>query len=202
MSDENPVADNAEATSANAETNVEATSQDPVKTELEKIKQKGEGKTELEKALYKKQQVEKRIRELKGETDDVITDDEDDKPVTVGMLKNIQKEQAQSTALQMADDISDENERDLVKHYLSTKIIPSGNPSEDLRFARAAVNSIKNGQIAEELARKGSAKTHSSATSAPAKDETEFTPTEEEAAFMRPPFNLKKEDIIKARQTQ
>ena len=201
MIDETPVAADAGATPASdGGTTPPELPQDVIKDELDKIKQKGEGKTELERALHKKQELDKQIRKLRGETGEEI-DDDDDKPVTVGMLKNIQKEQAQKTALQMADEISDEHERDLVKHYLSTKIIPSGNPNEDLKFARSAVNSIKNSQIAEELMRKGQPKTHNSGTSGPAPSEDEFKPTPEEAEFMRS-FKLTKEDILKARQAE
>ena len=68
-----------------------------------------------------------------------------------------------------------------------------------IKLATAAVNSLKNSQIAEETERKKNPKNHQDGPGAPAKPETSFTPTAEEAIFMSPPYNMTKEDIIKAR---
>lgn len=118
------------------------------------------------------------------------------------MLKRREAENAQKTALQLAESIEDPNERELTKHYLETRVRPSGNPQEDLRFARAAVNSIKNGQVVEEILRKPEAAHHGTGSGGPAKKpEGEFKPTEEEAQFMRA-YGLSKEQILKAREQQ
>lgn len=176
--------------------------QDPLKTELEKV-QKKEGRTHDEKILYKFNELKKEVKErglLPEEADPVETAD-DDSPVTVGMLKKMQQDAAAKTALQLADDISDESERELTKHHLSNSIRPTGNPSEDLRRARAIVNEVKNRQIVEEITRKTPAKAYSSASSAPLR-QTIIEPelSAEELAFTRPPFNMTKEQILKTRK--
>ena len=79
--------------------------------------------------------------------------------------------------------------------------MPSGNAQEDLRDARRMVNSVRNEQIVTELNRKTPPKNHSSGSSGPAKQtepETELTAVE--MRFMKPPFNVKKADILKARK--
>lgn len=184
-------------------------SQDPVKGELDKIQKKGKGKTELEKAIFTKRQIEKRIAELKGDTGEEGTPDEDDSaPVTVGMLKKMQKEQVVQSALSLAEEqITDEHELELTKHHLSNTIKPSGNAQEDFRNARAIVNAVKNKQITEEAQRKTVAKRTSAGSSAPGKLEDHFEPTTEELTMMRfkgydgKPL-LSKEDIVKARKLQ
>lgn len=185
-------------------------SQDPIKSELDKIQKKGKGKTELEKAIFTKKQIEKRIAELKGETGDEELPEEvdDNAPVTVGMLKKIQKEQTVKTALALSEDIEDEHEKELTKYHLQNTIKPSGNAQEDFRNARTLVNALKNKQIIEEVGRKPkTVKRTSSGGSAPAKYEEPFEPTAEELKMMSfkgldgKPL-LTKEDILKSRQTQ
>lgn len=184
------------------ETTETVVEQDPLKTELEKV-QKKEGRTHDEKILYKFNELKKEVKErglLPEEADPVETAD-DDSPVTVGMLKKMQQDAAAKTALQLADDISDETERELTKHHLSNSIRPTGNPSEDLRRARAIVNEVKNRQIVEEITRKTPAKAYSSAGSAPLR-QTIIEPelSAEELTFTRPPFNMTKEQILKTRK--
>lgn len=176
--------------------------QDPVEKELKKVREKGSGKTELEKALFTKQQIDKRIAELSKESgiEEPISED-DESPVTVGMLKKLEKERSAKTSLQIADDIEDENERELVKHHLANTIRPSGNPQEDLKIARSLVNAVKNKQLIEEAQRKTPARSYSSGTGAPAKpSDGVFEPTAEEVSFMRAPFNMTQKDVIAARK--
>jgi len=175
--------------------------QDPIQEELEKVKRKGEGKTELERAIFKKQQIEKRIAELGGDSGDVESDFDEDKPVTVKMLREMEEQKAQKTSLQLAEEIENEHERELTKYYLSNTIKSSGNPSEDYKMARALVNSKKNSQIAEEIARRPVAKQFSSATSGATRYEGEFTPTEEEARLMKW-GGLTKEEVIASRKAE
>lgn len=190
------------------ETEKEEPSQNPVKTELEKVQKKGKGRTELEKAIFTKQQIEKRIAELKGETGEENLPEEDDSaPVTVGMLKKIQKEQTVKTALSLAEEqITDQHELELTKYHLQNTIKPSGNAQEDFRNAQALVNAVKNKQILEEVGRKPkTVKRTSSGGSAPGKHEEAFEPTPEELKMMSfkgldgKPL-LTKEDVIKARR--
>lgn len=169
--------------------------QDSLKTELDKVQRKG--RTKVEKLQYTKKRIDEQLKELGVE--DEIEDDEDEKPVTVGMLKKIQAQTATKTALQLADEIPNETERELTKYHLENTIRSTGNPQEDFTLAQNQVNAVKNKQILEELGRKTTPPTHGSNAGAPANKEKqeEFTP--EEQSFMKPPFNLTKEAVIKAR---
>ncbi len=175
----------------------------PVKEALERVQKKGEGRTELEKARFTRQQIDKRIAELESDEGATPLEDEDDsKPVTIGDLKKLEREQSKKTALNLADEIEDEAERELAKHYLTNTIRPSGNPKEDLRVARQLVNAEKNKQLIEQAQKKNSAPSMSNSSGAPANFEESFEPTPEELVYMRPPFNLKKEQIIASRKAQ
>lgn len=192
------------AANAEAEKAKAALSHDPLEGEVKKIK-KETTRTELEKAQFSLRKNAEKVKELGGNPDEILGGsmiaEDDDKPVTVKMLKELEAKKAQKTALQLAEDIKDENERELVKHYLETKVIPSGNAEEDLRFAQAGVNAKRNALIAEESGRKSGANAHVSAPGAPAKNEGEiFEPTPEEATYMRPPFNLTQAQIVAARK--
>lgn len=170
-----------------------------VKKELDRVRNKTE-RTQREKLLYTKNRIDEQLRDLdKEEGVETVLDEDDAAPVTVGMLKKRDQDKAISTAKVMANDIEDEDERDLVKHHLENTIRPSGNPQEDLKNARALVNSVKNSQVVEELARKQTARSTASGSSAPGRHEEAFEPTADERKFMLPPFNLKKDDIIRAR---
>lgn len=123
-----------------------------------------------------------------------------DAPVTMGMLEDMQRDRSQKTALQLADEIPDQYERDLTKKYLTERVKPSGDAQEDLRFARLAVNSVKTGQVLEELGRAGTARSFQSGAGAPpgtTQKEPEFTALEQ--SYMKPPFNLSKEQVLAAR---
>lgn len=174
--------------------------QDPLKTELERV-QKKESRTHEEKLLFKKQQIDKEVRELGLLNDEPISEVEDDNsPVTVGMLKKFQQEAAAKTALQMTDDISDETERELVKYHLTNTIRSTGSPSEDLNLARSIVNAAKNKQIIEEVERKIPTKNYSSATSASARQTTsEPELTAEELTLMKW-SGISKEQVFKSRK--
>lgn len=192
-----------EATEQEAE---ETSQQDPLKTELEKVQNMG--KTETEKAEFSLKKNAERVRELGGDPASILgikpevkEETDDDAPLTRGEYKKLIASQSAKTALQLADEIQDSTERELVKHFLENRIVPSGNPQEDVRDARRMVNSIKNEQLIQEQTRKSSAKTHSSASGAPIKStqaEPELTP--QEILFMHPPFKLTKEQILKARK--
>lgn len=168
-------------------------------------------RTESETATYNlKRQAEKAKElgldpaEILGVKTHIETDsgDEDSKPVTVGMLRDIQKKDATKTALQMADDIGDEDTKATVKKYLSDNIKPSGNAESDFKIALAAASASKNKLVIEEMNRFSPPKRTASGGSVGAKVEEEFTPTAEEARFMAPPYNLPKEKIIETRKKQ
>lgn len=192
------------------DTTVETTEtieQDPLKAELEKVQQGG-GRTEKEKAEFSLRKTAERIKALGGDPMSVLgiekdtedEDNEDDKPVTLGMLKKMQQETATKTALQLAEEIENETERELAKWHLENTIKSSGNPQNDLKMAMNQVNALKNEQIREELARKGKAKTFSSASSVDANRVEEIVYTPEELQMMKPPFNLTREEIINSRK--
>jgi hypothetical protein len=146
-----------------------------------------------ERLIHAKEKIESQLSEL----DD---DEDDDKPLTRGDLKRMEREKSRDTAIDLASAIDDEDERTQVIDLLENRITPSGNPTEDLTLARAAVNAIKTAQIAEDAARKQNPNQHGSNPGGPGKVEDVFTPTEDEKVFMRAPYNLTQEDIIKARR--
>lgn len=180
----------------------EQTEQDLLTTELEKV-QKREGRTELEKAEFSLKKTAERVKSLGGDYHSLLgveqtLNDEDETPLTVGMLKKMQQETAAKTALQQADEIGNETERELVKYHLQNTIKSTGTPSEDLKLARALVNAVKNTQIIQEVNRKTDSKTHSSASSADALKTETLVLTPEEIQFKN--FaGLTDEDILKTR---
>lgn len=187
-----------EGTQEETQDTQETTTQDPLKNELEKVQQR-QGRSKEEKLLYTKKRIEQQLKELGVEEDDIEQDD--DAPVTIGMLKKLQAEQATKTAVQLADEIADQSERALTKFHIENTIRSTGNPKEDFALALALTNAAKNRQILEEQARKGGTKTHASSNGGPAKftpPEAELTP--DELRFTQPPFNLTKEEILKSRQ--
>lgn len=171
--------------------------------------QESKGRTETEKAAFSLKKNAERARELGLDPAEILgvkthietdTNDEDSKPVTVGMLRDIQKKDAQKSALELADSIEDEDTKNTVKQYLSDNIKPSGNAEGDFKIALAAASASKNKQVLEEISRYGTPKRTAAGGSAAAHVEEEFTPTAEEQAFMRPPYSLSREKIIAARK--
>ncbi|MEI6532493.1 MAG: hypothetical protein WCO06_01495 [Candidatus Roizmanbacteria bacterium] len=194
-------------TEAEVETTVEVeTEQDPLKTELERVQRVG--RTEKEKAEFSLKKNAERVKELGGDPNTILGieketseyNEDDDQPLTVGMYKKIQQESASKTALQLADEVQNETERELVKYHLNNSIKSTGNPNEDMKLARALVNAVKNSQIIEESTRKPKAKAYSGSGGVPAKDtEVKGELTEQEKLFLGKPFNMSKDAILKAR---
>lgn len=181
--------------------------QDPLKNELSRVQNiKKPTYTEKEKAEYTLRKNAERVKELGGDPTSIIgvdsgDIDEDDKPMTVGMFKRQQQEIASRSALQLADEITNETERELIKYHIQNTIRPTGNPNEDLRIARTLTNAAKNAQIMEEANRKGQAKSYSSGSSADAKYDAVASQelTKAEQRFLLKPYKMTKEQIIKAR---
>lgn len=170
--------------------------QDPLKTELERVQRSG--RTKAEKLIYTKKRIEEQLQELGIEDKPVL--DEDDKPVTVGMLKQFQAQSATKTALDMAEDVTNATERELLKYHIENTIKSSGNPQQDFELARGLVNAVKNKQIMEQVAIKPAATTHPSGSGAPAKTvKQQDELSAEEVKFTQPPFNLTREQVIAAR---
>ncbi len=168
---------------------------DPVETELEKVE--SAKRTRLEKLEYTKNRVEAQIAAEKAKSGVVDTDE--DRPVTVRELKAMQTETAKDTALTLADEIENENERKLVRHHLENTIKPSGDAQTDLRNARLIVNAVKNGQIIEDTLRVTKARSVSSGTGAPPKEKqtTELTAEEKQ---IKQTFKLSDAEILAARE--
>ena len=163
-------------------------------------------KTEKEKAEYSLRKNAERLKTLGGDPTSVLgiklepSEDEpdDDTPLTVGKLKEMQRQNAQQTAMQLADAIEDDAERKEVKDLLEKRITPSGNAEADLALARAGANARKNALLAEEAARRSKPNRTAAGGSMPGKPDEAFEPTAEETVFMQN-YGLTKEDVIKAR---
>lgn len=165
-------------------------------------------KTEKEKAEFSLRKNAERLAELGGNPAETLNirpqitldaDLDDNKPLTVKDFRELQKKDAHKTALQLADELPD-NERDEVKALLESRIVPSGNADDDLRLARAAVNATHNAQIAAHISQRFAPKQTAAGGSSDAHIESDFTPTPEEAQFMKAPYNVPKEKILAARQ--
>lgn len=180
---------------------IPAPSQDPVADELARVQKKDQGRSKREKLEYTKARVDSQLAELDAEEGNTpAVSGDKSAPMTVAMYENLEKERAQKSALQMADEITDANERDLVKHHIENTIRPSGNPNEDLRVAKALVNAVKNGQLLEETARVSTPSRAPASPGAPARlPQQQEELTSDELLFMRPPFNMTKDQVIKAR---
>lgn len=182
-------------------------SQDPLATELERTREKTK-RTEAEKAAHSLKKNAERAQELGLDPaailgirpGDVIPDAEDEtRPMTVGDFRRLEESRATKTALELAELIEDPKERELTKEYLG-RVRPSGDPQEDLRFARLAVNSVKSGQILEEIQRTGPTSAFVTGPGAPARPVArEQELTADELYYTRPPWNMTREAVIAAR---
>lgn len=184
-------------------------SQTPIEQEIEREEKRNEGRSEAEKAAFSLKKNAERAKELGINVEEVLgitqtapTAPIVDKstPLTVEMYEQMERNRAQKTSIQLAEGITDEHERALVTQYLKTRIVPSGDPEDDLRFARHAVNSVKNGQIAEEMSRGTAPRNFGSGAGAPPKPpQKEPELTAEELLFTKPPINMTPAQIIAAR---
>lgn len=164
-------------------------------------------RSEKEKAEFSLRKTAERLRELGGNPVDVLDihpeinldeDLPDDKPLTVKDFRNLQKRDAHQTALQMVDELP-EDERDEVRNLLQNRIVPSGNAQEDIRLARAAVNAARNSKIIEHISGRSEPKRTAAGGSSDAQRQGDMTLTPEEEVFTRPPYNLTIEKIISKR---
>lgn len=164
----------------------------------------GETERKKQKLLRKKGFINKELKSLgvedEEEDDDDEEEDEDDldRPLTHRDLQRIQAKNARKTTLEMADAIEDEDQREAVKAALRM-VVATGDPEVDFGNAVAIANRERNDKILEEVGRRGTVRTARTKTGAAARIEAEFTPTADEAVYMRPPFNLTKKDILEAR---
>lgn len=134
------------------ETEVQAT-EDPIKTELERVKGQTQGKTQKEKFEYKLQRELAQAKEmgidiagLAGiKTQPVEENYEEDKPLTRKDLESILQKanNTSKSATEMALEIDNEAERELHLHYLENKINPNLTEEEKFQTAKDMVNAIK-----------------------------------------------------------
>ena len=170
---------------------------DPTADELDKI-ERGK-RSKLEKLEYTKARIEEQRREERkkngmGEEDDL------DKPLTRRDLERLRASEAAEDAYALAEKIENENERELVKHYLESVIRPSGSASEDLKNAQAMVYAVKNRQLAEESLRTREAKRTVSAAGAPPREEARPQQMSKQDEQLARAFGLSNEEINKALQ--
>lgn len=184
--------------------------QNPLEQEIAREAKRTEGRTEAEKAAFSLKKNAERARELGIDPAEVLGFSKDeaktidkDAPLTVAMYEQLQRNNSQKTSIELANEITDPHERALTIQYLTNRIVPSGDPYDDVRFARQAVNSVKNGQIVEEIARKNAPTNFSSGAGVPPKQNAKPAElTVHEQQFAKPPFNMTVEQIIAARPQQ
>lgn len=166
-------------------------------------------RTEREKAEFSLKKNAERLKELGGDPTEILglkpslqidTDIPDDTPLTVGSLREIQKQESKKTAIELAEKLEDPIEKQRVLEILN-RLSPSGDAQADLALARGSANSKKNAEITQEVLRTTEARQHGSGSGAPAKVEEQVTDlSPDELALMRAPFNLTIEEIKGARK--
>lgn len=168
-------------------------------TDEGKTSEPSQTRTEKDKALFTFKKVAEKLNEFGVDPKTVLGVTKENGEVPEWYKQEKAKEQTQN-ALQMAESLADAETREQVKTYLKTRIVPSGNPTQDFKDALGAVSAAKNKQIVEEMARATSPKVVASGGSSDPTKEEEFTPTEQESIFMKPPYNMSKEKILEARK--
>jgi hypothetical protein len=199
------------------ETQVESTevTEDPIKTELDRVKGQTQGKSPKEKFEYKLQREIAQAKEMGIDIAQIagikpLEEVEDgEKPLTRKDLDSIlQTVKPQSKkAIEMALEIENEAERELHLHYLEHKISPNLTEEEKFQTAKDMVQGVKLKNQINLGNIKPQANSHSSASSfVPNKqanfDNHKLTP-EEELFFNDAKARgvaLSKEEIIKMRK--
>lgn len=178
---------------------------DPLKVELERVKSKKTPQEKAKDSLFFNAEQAKKLgldpAEILGIKPKEEIVEEDDKPVTRKELEELLFKSRQDTAIkssvELANEISDEAERELTLFHINNTIKSTGDPKEDLKLARALTNSVRNSQIIEEASRKPIAKTHSSATSGNTNtSEPTVVLTAEEQAYLATGLVTKDEILI------
>lgn len=168
------------------------TPSNPVKEAL--AAENSKKRPEIDRATHSLKSTAERLKQLGGDPAKVLgisstppsfegpNEEDDTRPLTVGEFKRMQQEDNQRTAVQLADRIENEDERELAKSYLRTRIRPSGDPEADLADAMALVNRVKNNIVVSEIKRGSSnvARRHSTGSGSPHASEDAFIASEEE----------------------
>lgn len=194
------------------ETQVAATTEDPVKAELDRIKGQTQGKSPKEKFEYKLQREIAQAKEmgidiagLAGikQTEEI----DEDKPLTRKDIESILKQGTPTkSAMEMALEIENEAERELHLHYLENKVNQNLPEDEKFRTAKEMVDAIKLKNQVHLTNIKPVAQTHSTSTSVqPLKEQNfdQYKLTPEEDMLFRDAkvrgVSLTKEEIIQMR---
>ncbi len=189
--------------SASDENNLQTN--DPIQEELARVKPV---RTEAEKATYTFKKQAEQLKSLGIDPTSLIEpkqsdydDEDDDKPLTRGEWKKLQQQESRKTSVELAKEIPNESERELAIHYLNNRIVPSGDPQEDLRLALAAINSVKNGQVASMAQNRPTPNQYSSGSGMPAKPATApVTDLTDMERSLKQQGLVNDEDIRKARE--
>ena len=180
--DDTTQADINPAPAAEPATTVANPSEDVLAQELESVKRPKRSK--LDTLVYNRDRLTKEIEEERKAAG--LPEIEEDRPLTIRDLERFNLQTAKESALNLAESIPDEKERELTKFHLENTIKPSGDPATDYANAKLLVNGVKNGQKAEELARFRAPRTVGTAPGAPIA-ETPKKPelSKEDQAFAR-----------------
>src|ERR1044072_3196734 len=172
----------APAAANEAEASAPSQEKDPLQAEVERIEKKPK-RSKLDQLEYTQRRVNEQLAEERKKAG---IEEDDNRPFTVAEFKAMRQQEAQDTALTLADEIQDDAERKLTKYHLENTIKPSGDTQTDPRNALLIVNAVKNRQIAEEVMRFQKPRVGGSAPSAPPKEKA-TTPefSREERDFMR-----------------
>lgn len=160
------------------EEKAEEMTEDPVKTELEKVKGQTQGKTPQEKMAYKLKLEAQRAKEMGVDVDsifgikkeeDTFEDSPEDKPLTRKdldeLLNRINKPQVKSATEMVHEKVQNESERELTLYYLENRVNPNLTEEEKYQTAKDMVDALKLKQQTQMLANKPEAKTFSTASS-------------------------------------
>lgn len=188
---------------AKAEADAQALQNDAIKKELEKSQQR-KAYSDKERAEYNLKKQAEKIKELGGDPAEILgvkaNEGTADDTIVPAWYRAEKAKEAEKTSSQLADELSDPDERALTKDYLANRIRSQGDPQDDFRLALSAVRALKNKEILEDVERRTAPRRVAAGGSGNAKVETTFTPTKQEAIFMKPPYSLTQAQIEAARK--
>lgn len=189
----------------------------PLKAELERVKSKKSPEEKAINSLYFNAEKAKelgidvtkdeKLKKILGISDEPKFEEEpiseEDKPLTKKDLEEFFKQKnAQKTAIELASEITDPFEKELVEYHLQNTIKSTGDANEDLNIAKTLANSVRDKKFRELSDIKPESKSHSSASGAslPTKSaEPELTAVEK--AFVDT-GKISKEEILNLRPRQ
>lgn len=172
-----------------------------------------QGKLDYDKFIgkqkVKKADIDRTLREA-GELEDNTSDGGDDdeldlsdptRPLTVGDLQKITRNNAVKTFDELATAVGGA-EGDAIKAAKAriNPLLITQNPQQAFEDARAIVNRERNAKIIEESNRRRPPVVKQHGAGAPANVEEPIELTAEEQQYLRPPFSMKPEEIVATRR--